>query len=227
MGLLNKFVRKILGIKEDTIVPTDRPAKSVAFEAEAQKIVDEMKVKGPFAAESESIRKNRMFDDVIPAPMKVHARTLNPIDVVGKLPPGTTTIQFLALYKDVKEGDTVFIGDEIWAWGPNGWACLGKASTGHDRQRPQPARRVTPARVTTRDTRNDHDPLLDTLIITQAVTNDTPHRNASSRQDHHRYEDTPTHHSTPSHSHSHDHSRHDDGGSNNDSGGSDTGGSSD
>lgn len=241
MNWLKKLVAKLFGIGHARPAPVDRPAKSVAFEASAQKVVDEHKLNDPWEAAAESIRRNRMFDDTVLPSVKKHMSILNPIDAVGSLPSGTTAKQFLALHKNPKEGDTIFIGRDVWAYTGDDWIFMG--TTGNtvpsssnnvsdhqarlDRYRKLQSRNIATSKPTRRDSRNDHDPLLDTFIIQQAVTDDTSYRSSHSRQDSHRHEDsTPSYRHTPSHSHSHDNNRHDDGG-NYDSGGSDTSGSCD
>jgi len=229
MNWLQKLVSKVFGVRRYKPVTFDRPAKSVGFEAAGQKVVDEAKVNTPWEDAAETIRNNRMFGTIPPVAQKPATVQLRPIDVIGRLPPGTSVEQFLAMYKDLSQYDTVFIADMMWAWIDGKWVNMtgspkGNVSKTVNRTNHCSRPMMSPAR---RDDRNDHDPLLDTLIITQAVSDNTSYRNSHSRQDSHRYEDSsPTHHHTPSHSHSHDHNRHDDN-SGYDSNGSDNGGSSD
>lgn len=231
MNWLKKLVAKLFGIKHARPVPFDRPAKSVAFEAKGQQVVDTVKVNTPWEDAAETIRSNRMFAS-IPSqqPRKAAPKaTLRPIDVIARLPAGTTSEQYLAQHKNPEEGDTVFIGKELWAWGGNGWVLINTLSDGKQKDRPV-IRHPRPS-MASRSSRGYNDPLLDTLIITQAVADDTPSSSPRTRQDSHRYEDSPSHspshHSTPSHSHSRDHDYSRDDNSGYDGGGSDAGGSSD
>lgn len=234
MGRLQDLIRKILGIKEKEA----RPAKSVAFEAEAQRLVDEMRNKGPFEAEANAIRKQPMFEEE--APINITKVVLNPIGCIGALPPGTSVKQYLALYKDPQDGDTVFIDSDVWAWLEGEWHCQGSTKLKHvgrdDRVPQQPAHRQQPA-VKVRPVpqhRNqtvfmDEDPvdITATAVISHVARSrniDTVgyrHSSSSTHRDTHRHED-----STPSHHHRTDDSHHDHGGSDNSSG-FDGGGSSD
>jgi len=227
MNWLQKLVSKVFSVKSPKPAPFDRPAKSVAFEAKGQKVVDTVKVNTPWEDAAETIRNNRMFSNIPPQQprMAVPKSSLRPIDVIGHLPPDTTVEQYLARHKNPEQGDAVFIGNELWAWGVNGWVLINNLPGGVQKDKPV-IRHPRPS-MSSRGSRSyDNGPLLDTLIITQAVTDDAPSSSSRTRQDSHRYEDSLSH--TPSsHSHSrdHDHSRDDSG--NYDSGGSDTSGSSD
>lgn len=242
MNWLQKLIGNLFGIKSRKPISFDRPAKSVAFEAKGQKVVDEVKVNTPWEAAAESIRKNQMFDRDSVEPSFPVDGVMRVVGAINELPPGTTALQYLALYEDPQECDTMFIDSHFWVWLSGKWVDLGKgapsvhvdndpiaraANKRLDRYRAMQSRNLYQGGTIKNDPNNGYDPLLNSLIVEPPPVDTAPHRNSHSRQDSHRYEDSsPTHHHTPSHSHSHDHNRHDDGG-NHDSGGTDSSGSCD
>lgn len=239
MGFKQIFLR-LLGIKPPQ--PTERPANSVKFWADARDAIEKHRKKddGPFGNVLQATRDKPLFeDDAAPADNQpigwLPTGDTKQIGWIETLPVGTSPKQYLALFKNMADGDYVIIEGFRWFFKAGHWLpvkCPAQATLNarkHKERAPQ-THSVSPV-----SQQSSSDPLLNALLVYQLTDMDdsSSRESISSRSSHsvrdtHRHEDTSHHHSTTDHSSNHYHSGsshdHDTGSNNYDSGSS--GGSS-